>query len=81
MVKTQKGTLNDIRIVYKADMIWRDKNSESVLIGKTLPISRRIAADFMEHWKGYVSGIEAIGELEGKELINFTEMNIYNLAE
>jgi CO/xanthine dehydrogenase FAD-binding subunit len=81
LVKTQKDILNDIRIVYKADMIWRDKTSESILIGKTLPISRRIAADFAEHWKEYLLGIEAIGELAGKELINFIEMNVYNLAD
>jgi CO/xanthine dehydrogenase FAD-binding subunit len=81
LVKTQKDILNVIRIVYKADMIWRDKNSESILIGESLPINRRIAADFVEHWKAYLLGIETIGELAGKELINFIEMNIYNLAD
>jgi CO/xanthine dehydrogenase FAD-binding subunit len=81
LVKTQKDILNDIRVLYKADMIWRDKSSESILIGKELPINRRIAADFVGHWKGYLSGIETISELAGKELINFIEMNIYNLSD
>jgi len=81
LAKTQKNTLSDIRFIYKADSILRDRNSESILVGKRLPISRRIAADFVDHWGTFLSGAENVDELSKKELINFIEKNVYNLTE
>ena len=81
MVKTQKNILNDIRIVYKNDSIWRDTDSESILIGKHLPLSKRITADFVNYWNTSVAEIESIDELSRLELINFIEVNITALTE
>jgi CO/xanthine dehydrogenase FAD-binding subunit len=81
LAKIQKNILMDIKVIYKTDLIWRDKNIESRLIGKGLPLNRRIAADFVEHWDAFLPGIDSIDALSKKEMINFIAMNVYNLSE
>ena len=81
LVKTQKNILQDIKIIYKTDSIWRDKDSESILIGKNLPLSQRIASDFVGHWKDFLSGVQDMDELSRQELVNFIDTNIFNLTE
>jgi CO/xanthine dehydrogenase FAD-binding subunit len=81
MVKNQKNALTDIRLVYKTETILRDKNSEALLIGKQLPLSRRVAAEFIESWETFLNGIQHLGELSKRELLNFIELNVYNLTE
>lgn len=81
LIKTQKNLLTDIRVVYKTDTILRDKNSETVLIGKQLPLSRRITAEFIGRWETFLLGIQDADEFSRKELINFIEQNVYNLSE
>jgi CO/xanthine dehydrogenase FAD-binding subunit len=81
MIKTQKNALTDIRVVYKTDTLLRDKNSEAILIGKHLPLSRRVAAEFVESWEAFLSGIQNLEELSKKVLLNFIEINVYNLTE
>jgi CO/xanthine dehydrogenase FAD-binding subunit len=76
LAKIQKKVLNDIRIVYKTNTLWRDKDSESILIGKRLPLQHRVSADFIESWEAFLSGIEYVDELSRKELVNFIETNI-----
>jgi len=81
LVKIQKNILTDIKIIYKTALIWRDKNIETKLIGKELPLNRRIAGDFVEHWDAFLAGIESIDALSRKEMTNFIAMNVYNLTE
>jgi len=81
LVKIQKNILVDIKIIYKTALILRDKNIESRLIGKGLPLNRRIAADFVEYWDAFLAGIDSIDALSRKEMTNFIAMNVYNLSE
>ena len=81
LAKTQKTTLNDIRIVYKNNMIWRNKDSETMLIGRRLPLNHKIAVDFIKSWETFLSGIQNIDELSAKELFNFIKIHINNLSE
>jgi len=81
LVKAQKNILSDIRIIYKNKTLWRDKRSESILIGKQLPLNYRIVADFVESWKAYISGIGEVDKPSRKELVNFIEVNILNFSE
>ncbi|MCL2043449.1 MAG: FAD binding domain-containing protein [Treponema sp.] len=81
LVKSQKNILNDIKIICKTNALWRNKDSEGILIGKQLPLTRRIAADFVASWEDYLKGIYGMDELSRQELINFIEMNIFNLIE
>jgi CO/xanthine dehydrogenase FAD-binding subunit len=81
LVKSRKNILIDFRLVYKTDAVIRNKNSEATLIGKRLPLGRRVAADFVESWEAFLSGLVEPGELFKRELLNFIEMNVYNLTE
>jgi len=81
LARTQKNVLSDIRIVCKTDIPRRNKESESLLAGKHLPLNHRIAADFIENWRAFLAGIPNVNELSRQELINFIEMNIFNLSE
>jgi CO/xanthine dehydrogenase FAD-binding subunit len=81
LAKTQKNMLSDIRIVYKSGSLWRDRESESILAGKRLPLNHRIAADFVGKWEAFISGIQHIDDLSRNELVNFIEININNLSE
>ncbi|MCL2128369.1 MAG: FAD binding domain-containing protein [Treponema sp.] len=81
LAKTRKNVLNDIKIVYKDSSIWRDRNGESLLIGKQLPLSQRIAADFVSHWELFLDRNKEIDIKSRKELVNFIEINVNNLAE
>jgi CO/xanthine dehydrogenase FAD-binding subunit len=80
LARTQKNVLSDIRIVCKTDIPRRNKESEGLLAGKQLPLGRRIAADFIENWKTFLSHLQ-VDELSRQELVNFIEMNIFNLSE
>lgn len=81
LAKTQKNLLNDIRIVCKTTALVRNKDGEGILAGKRLPLNNRIAADFIESWKDYLSGIQHVDDISRKELVNFIEKSIYNLTE
>jgi CO/xanthine dehydrogenase FAD-binding subunit len=81
LAKTQKDILNDIRIVCKTAVLIRNKDSESILIGKRLPLNTRIAADFIESWKDHLSRLQDVDDISEKELVNFIEINVNNLTE
>ncbi|MDR0316075.1 MAG: FAD binding domain-containing protein [Treponema sp.] len=81
MIKTQKSILTDLRVVYKTSTLLRHKESEALLIGKQLPLSRRNIADFTGQWGNFLSDIGNLDDLSKKELLNFIEFHIHNLAE
>jgi len=81
LAKTQKNTLSDIRIIYKNKGILRNKNGESLLAGKTLPLSRKTAGDFMENWHEFLNNNNEIDEISKNEIIDCIGINIRNLLE
>jgi CO/xanthine dehydrogenase FAD-binding subunit len=81
LAKTQKNILSDIRVVYKGDTILRNKNGESILAGKLLPLNRKTAVDFIENWKEFLAGNNEIDEFSKYELLNSIIININNLSE
>jgi len=81
LAKAQKTILTDIRVVYKANTILRDKNSEDILNGKILPFSRRTALDFIEYWKIFLSGREDVSEFSKNALLNNIKENVFVLSE
>jgi CO/xanthine dehydrogenase FAD-binding subunit len=81
MAKTQKNILSDIKVIYKANSVIRNKNAEGILIGKYLPLNRKSAGDFVENWKEFLSHNGEIDEFSKNELINCIEINVYNLSE
>jgi CO/xanthine dehydrogenase FAD-binding subunit len=81
IMKNQKNVLSDIRIVFAGSGILRDKNSETLLIGKQLPLNRRDALDFIEHWNSYLSALEEPPPLIRAEILNLVEALIISLAD
>ena len=58
ILKNQKDILTDIHVVYSGKVILKDKNSESMLSGKHLPLDRKDAIAFLDGWKNYLSSLE-----------------------
>jgi len=81
LVKTQKNTLSNIRVVYKGRSILRNKNAEGILAGKNLPLNRKAAEDFTNNWNEFLLNNSEINEFTRIELINCIENNLTNLSE
>ena len=58
IMRNEKDILTDIRVVYSGKAILREKNSESMLTGKHLPLDQKDASAFMDNWKSYLHGLE-----------------------
>lgn len=81
MARIQKDILTDLRIVFAGQQVLRDKNSESTLAGKQLPLDRREAGHFLELWKTFLSGAPIPGFMLRSKLFNFVESCILNLSD
>jgi len=81
LAKAQKSVLSDIRVVYKANSILRNKSGEDILNGKLLPISRRTADDFIENWEEFLRGKQNVNDFSKNALLAGIEENVYNLTE
>jgi CO/xanthine dehydrogenase FAD-binding subunit len=66
LTKMQKDILTDIRVVFAADTVYREKSAESFLTGKHLPLAKRDAEAFVSLWKDYFVGIETLGPMQQK---------------
>jgi len=57
ILRNQKDILTDIRVLYSSQAILREKNAESMLMGKHLPLDHRDASAFVDAWKNYLSSM------------------------
>jgi len=60
IVRIQKNVLSNIRVIYSDRIILRDKNSETMLAGKHLPLDRKDTRVFVDRWKAYMGAFEGI---------------------
>jgi CO/xanthine dehydrogenase FAD-binding subunit len=94
LARFQKNILTDIRLVYAGRLVIRDKNSESFLTGKELPLDQRDVAHFIGLWKTCLSAIEPsrnpgderaatenLNALMRAKMLNFIESCIRDLAD
>jgi CO/xanthine dehydrogenase FAD-binding subunit len=81
MARIQKNILTDLRMVFAGQIVLRDKNSETVMAGKQLPLDRRDAAHFAELWKTFLHAVEAPGYMLREKLYNFVESCIISLSD
>jgi CO/xanthine dehydrogenase FAD-binding subunit len=81
MARIQKNILTDLRMVFAGQIVLRDKNSETVLAGKQLPLDRRDAAHFTELWKIFLYAVEMPGFMLRAKLYNFVESCIVSLSD
>ena len=81
LAKTQKSVLSEIRIVYKAKEIVRNKDGETILNGKYLPLHRKNADEFIQNWKEFLLNRQNETDFFKNALLNNIEKNVYNLSE
>jgi CO/xanthine dehydrogenase FAD-binding subunit len=81
IMKNQKNILTDIRVVFGGENILRDKNSETAIIGKHLPLSQKDAGEFTAQWQSYLNALSSPGPILRAELLNFIESTIFYFAE
>jgi CO/xanthine dehydrogenase FAD-binding subunit len=93
LIKIQKGILANIQVVFAGNKRWgknplhsgeillRDKDNETFLEGKTLPLDRRDAVHYTKLWKAYLSGKEKPGPLLQAKILNSIEAGILELAD
>jgi CO/xanthine dehydrogenase FAD-binding subunit len=93
ILRNQKNILSDIRIVYSGQLILREKNSETMLTGKSLPLDRRNVSALLDNWKNYLSGLTDMGnpssaneagnyrqELVKAQILKFIETTIMRIS-
>jgi len=94
ILRNQKDILNDIRVLYSSQAILREKNAESMLMGKHLPLDHRDASAFVDAWKNYLSSmpegenIEFSGEygnsspgLVKAQILRFIESTLMHISD
>jgi len=81
LARTQKNILSDIRLIYKGNAIYRNKNGEDILKGKYLPLNRKTVHDFIVNWQEYLNGKPEIDEFSKYSLLNSIEEHVFNLSE
>ena len=81
LANAQKSVLSDIRVVYKAASIIRNKNGEDILNGKFLPLNRKTADDFIANWREFLNDRRDVSEFSKNALLAGIEENVYNLTE
>jgi len=86
IMRNQKDILTNIRIVYSGKTILREKNSETMFLGKRLPISRKDAEAFLDRWRNYLSSMEGAEndshvELTKSRIINFIKTVLRHISD
>jgi CO/xanthine dehydrogenase FAD-binding subunit len=80
MARIQKNILTDLRMVFAGQIVLRDKNSETVVAGKRLPLDRRDVAHYSELWDTFLQAVEAPGFMLRAKLHNFVESCISSFS-
>ncbi|MDR2313504.1 MAG: FAD binding domain-containing protein [Spirochaetaceae bacterium] len=81
LVQNQKDILAKIQIVFAGQTLYRDKNSETFLEGKALPLDRKDAFHYRDLWKTYLEGLGQPGPLLRSKIINGIEAAILGLSD
>jgi CO/xanthine dehydrogenase FAD-binding subunit len=80
IVRIRKNILTDIRVVFAGETILRDKNSETVLSGKQLPLEQNDVRHFVQLWDTYLSAVDGPGPMMRSKMLNFIEDATMKLA-
>ncbi|MDR2495208.1 MAG: FAD binding domain-containing protein [Spirochaetaceae bacterium] len=90
MLRNQKNVLTDIRLVFSGDAVLRDRNSETLLIGKPLPLERRDVHSFVEQWEAAMLHSQTQIRIQSRPLmddflrariVNFIATNLLSLTD
>ncbi|MDR1948663.1 MAG: molybdopterin dehydrogenase, partial [Spirochaetaceae bacterium] len=81
IVRIRKNILTDIRVVFAGETILRDKNSETTLSGKQLPLERADVRHFVQLWETYLSAVDSPGPMMRSKMLNFIEACVMKLVD
>jgi CO/xanthine dehydrogenase FAD-binding subunit len=81
LLRNQKNILTNIKIVFAGNIVLEDRDTESLLIGTLLPISRKAAFTLIAQWEAYLTRLGFEDGLVRAELLNFIETSLLGLAE
>jgi CO/xanthine dehydrogenase FAD-binding subunit len=94
IIRIQKNILTDIRVIYSGQIILRDKNSETMLTGKDLPLEMKETRAFVERWKTYLTafggieksvfpgeGVHFNPDLVKAQILNFIESTLMDISD
>jgi CO/xanthine dehydrogenase FAD-binding subunit len=94
LIRSQKNFLTSIRIIYSGQSILREKNSETQLAGKHLPLEKKDAAALVESWRSYLNSFKnnekfvfgrhdkrSDPELVKAQILNFIENTIMQISD
>jgi xanthine dehydrogenase iron-sulfur cluster and FAD-binding subunit A len=81
LLRNQKNILTNIKIVFAGNIILEDRNTERLLIGMSLPLSRKAALTLIAQWEAYLSTLGFEDSLVRSELLNFIETSLLGLTE
>jgi CO/xanthine dehydrogenase FAD-binding subunit len=79
LARIQNNILSDIRIVFSGVSVIHDRNCETSLLGKKLPLARRDAAAFTHLWKNSLP--ENTPPFLGCRILSFIESAIMNFTD
>jgi hypothetical protein len=80
-MKNRKNILTDLRVVFAGECVLRDRNSETLLTGKRLPLSHRQAQEFVTQWRQSLRESERPSPLIRSEILGYVESLVHNLAD
>ena len=94
IIKNQKNILSNIRVVYSGKTVLRERNSETMLTGKKLPLDIKDTRSFVESWKSYLSvfennedsifpesGGKSSAKLHKSQILNFIESTLLRISD
>ena len=81
LARAQKNILSEIRLVFKGNVILRNKSGEDILNGKYLPLHRKTAVEYVENWKEFLKNKQEISDFSKFTFVNSIEENIFILSE
>ncbi|MDR0313253.1 MAG: FAD binding domain-containing protein [Treponema sp.] len=70
IMKNQKSTLTDLRVVYSGNLLLQNREIEAPLIGKRLPLDRKEALSFLDNWKHFLESLETDASLKVISIMN-----------
>ena len=80
LVRIRKNILTDIRLVFAGSAVLRDKDSETALAGKRLPLDKRDAANFVELWESNLAEEGSLPRIMQAKMLGIIENGLRDLS-
>lgn len=81
VVRNQKDILSKIQVIFTGAVLLRDKDSESFLEGKALPLDRRDLIHYKKYWENYIENTKKPGSVLRDKIINAIETGITDFSD